>query len=416
MNTTKTSTLPSPRLELLILAVLAVITTIVFWSTDLDLKAAGWFYDATNSAKPWPHGDFWLWELFYDGVPVLAAVLVLGSLFILIYSSVRGKLRQYKLAAGCVLLTILLGPGLLVNAIFKDHWGRPRPNQIMEFGGTMQHVPPLMMGESRKGESFPSGHPSVGFSLIIFWLLLRGRKPRLAKAALFFALLTGGLMGVGRMAAGGHFLSDVLWSCYMTTFAAIMVFYYIVRVPQRRATTQRDDLSQNVKTPPWQIAAYVVVGAGVLVGSLVGFPLDQDYRSSVGVNDMPQAPQIITLTIDKADVELQLQSDDNPYLTIETAVRTFGLPTNEVHSSLDYSIDTVPQITYQLAHQGVYSEYNSVVKAKVAANALGHLVVRVQEGDIHVTQAPNLLHQPKLELSTDNGQVIQGAADSAIKP
>ncbi|HBH49073.1 MAG TPA: PAP2 family protein, partial [Bacteroidales bacterium] len=34
-----------------------------------------------------------------------------------------------------MILTIVLGPGLLVNATFKDNWGRPRPNEIVEFGG-----------------------------------------------------------------------------------------------------------------------------------------------------------------------------------------------------------------------------------------------------------------------------------------
>ncbi|MCG6968131.1 MAG: phosphatase PAP2 family protein, partial [Gammaproteobacteria bacterium] len=199
MMTSAQSEVSFPRKALLTLAAIAGVTTVIFWFSDLDLLAAGWFYHPENPDSFWPKGNFWLWQFFYEGVPALAAVLVLGSVFILIYSSLRGKLVQYKLAAGCVLLTILLGPGLLVNAIFKDHWCRPRPNQITEFGGHMQHIPPLMIGESRKGESFPAGHPSIGFSLAIFWLLLRGRKPKLATAALLLAIISGILMGIGRM-------------------------------------------------------------------------------------------------------------------------------------------------------------------------------------------------------------------------
>ncbi|MCG6971353.1 MAG: phosphatase PAP2 family protein, partial [Gammaproteobacteria bacterium] len=369
--------------------------------------AAGWFYHPENPDSFWPKGNFWLWQFFYEGVPALAAVLVLGSVFILIYSSLRGKLVQYKLAAGCVLLTILLGPGLLVNAIFKDHWCRPRPNQITEFGGHMQHIPPLMIGESRKGESFPAGHPSVGYSLAIFWLLLRGRKPKLATVAFITAILAGVLMGIGRMAAGGHFLSDVLWSGFMTFFAAIMVYYYILRVPQRRAAMERGEATLSTKTPAWQIAGYIVVGIGVLAGSLFGFPVDKDIHYKVSSADMPVAPRVITLNVDKANVEIHLRNNENPFLDIHAAIRGFGLPTNNIGITSHRVTEPVPQITYKLTHKGIYSELNSVVKLDVAARTLERLVVDVQQGDISVSQAGGLNHVPQLQLTTTKGQVIR---------
>jgi lipid A 4'-phosphatase len=401
-----------PRKLLLILAAIATVTTVIFWVTDLDLQAASVFYHPDNPDSLWPDGNFWLWDFFYRGVPALAAVLVLGSLFILVYSSLRGKLVQYKLAAGCVLLTILLGPGLLVNAIFKDNWCRPRPNQITEFGGHMHHIPPLMIGESRKGESFPAGHPSVGFSLAIFWLLLRGRKPKLATAALIIAIASGLLMGVGRMAAGGHFLSDVLWSGFMTFFAVIMVYYYILRVPQRQAAAQRGEAAQLEKTPSWQIAGYIVVGVGVLAGSLFGFPVDKNLHYQVGQADMQPAPRLITLSIDKANVEIRLHNNENPYLNIHTAVRGFGLPTNKVEYTTDHTAKPIPQITYQLTHKGIYSELNSVVMLDVSANTLERLVVNLQQGDISVSRTDELTHVPQLELNTIEGRVFQTAEDN----
>src|SRR5262245_46652385 len=36
------------------------------------------------------------------------------------------------------------GPGLVANLIFKDQWGRARPRQIVEFGGTKAFSPPLL--------------------------------------------------------------------------------------------------------------------------------------------------------------------------------------------------------------------------------------------------------------------------------
>jgi len=401
----------SPRKELMILAAIAVVITPIFWLTDLDLQAAGFFYNPKSPISTWPAGQFWLWEFFYQGVPVLAALFVLGSLFILIYSSLRGKLRQYKLAAGCVLLTILLGPGLLVNAIFKDNWCRPRPNQISEFGGNMQHIPPLMIGESRRGESFPAGHPSVGFSLAIFWLLLRRSKPKAAKAMLITTIAAGVLMGIGRMAAGGHFLSDVLWSGLMTFFAAYMVYYYILRVPQRLAAAQ-SGITQTSQTPAWQIAAYIVVGTGVLVGSLFGFPVDENLSYQLDPKILPVAPQMVTLNIDKANVEIQLHNTEPPILSIQSTIRGFGLPTNKVLTSADETMQPLPQVSYQLTHQGIYSELNSVVKVKLATNDLQRLVVRVQQGDISLNYPEDITHLPQLDLTTIEGQVTRPAGDN----
>src|SRR5688572_19370399 len=34
-----------------------------------------------------------------------------------------------------LIVTLLIGPLLLANAGFKDHWSRPRPREVVEFGG-----------------------------------------------------------------------------------------------------------------------------------------------------------------------------------------------------------------------------------------------------------------------------------------
>ena len=37
--------------------------------------------------------------------------------------------------------TLALGPGLVTNVILKDHWGRPRPIDVTQFGGNEHFVP-----------------------------------------------------------------------------------------------------------------------------------------------------------------------------------------------------------------------------------------------------------------------------------
>jgi lipid A 4'-phosphatase len=43
-------------------------------------------------------------------------------------------------AAVFLTISLLLGPGLLVNVILKDDWGRPRPGSVIELGGSHAYV------------------------------------------------------------------------------------------------------------------------------------------------------------------------------------------------------------------------------------------------------------------------------------
>ena len=104
---------------------------------------------------------------------------------------------------------LAIGPGILVNTVLKDHWGRARPFQIEAFGGTRQFTPaPVPADQCARNCSFVSGHAALGFSLVAFAFLLPAGRPR--NIVMAGALAFGALIGLGRIAAGHHFLSDVV--------------------------------------------------------------------------------------------------------------------------------------------------------------------------------------------------------------
>lgn len=126
-----------------------------------------------------------------------------------------------------LILALALGPGLIVNTIFKDQWGRARPLQTTYFGGEKQFTPALVMAqECEKNCSFVSGHASTGFYAFAFALLARRRRFAWCSGA----LMLGSLMGFGRMAQGAHFLSDVMFSGIFVSFTAWML-YRILKPP-----------------------------------------------------------------------------------------------------------------------------------------------------------------------------------------
>ena len=108
--------------------------------------------------------------------------------------------------------SLALGPGLLVNAVFKEVWGRPRPSETTLFGGPWTFFPAWVPGGSCPTNcSFPSGEASGAAWLLalVFVVPERWRRPTLAAVLVWMVVISA-----NRMAFGSHFLSDVLigWS------------------------------------------------------------------------------------------------------------------------------------------------------------------------------------------------------------
>jgi lipid A 4'-phosphatase len=112
-----------------------------------------------------------------------------------------------------LLLALILGPGLVVNGIFKDHWGRARPNTVTEFSGTKTFTPPFIMSDQcEKNCSFVSGDPSVGFYLFALAFAIPARKKLFSSLAMGL----GCVYGATRIMQGAHFFSDVIFSGVFT--------------------------------------------------------------------------------------------------------------------------------------------------------------------------------------------------------
>src|SRR6185312_1269364 len=145
--------------------------------------AAGLFYH--------PGSGFFLsqWlpvRAIYFGVPYLTDAIVAGVPAVYLVSLLRGRplWRIDGRAAAFLLLALALGPGLVVNTVLKDHWGRARPAQVTEFGGKVEFTPaPLPAEQCGHNCSFPAGHPAMGFYLISFALLIPERRRRHAAEA-----------------------------------------------------------------------------------------------------------------------------------------------------------------------------------------------------------------------------------------
>jgi len=208
---------------LLAVAIVAAAVFTIF--PDIDLWMSGLFYR--------PDGGFYLkdawWAVaIYDSIPIIAITVGVGSLLLLIGNLVRK--RQVGPASNRFLLFLLaalaVGPGLVVNAGFKDNWGRARPRDVAEFSGEKHFTPALQpTDQCERNCSFVAGHPSVVFWLAAlgFAVAARRRRNRVFAAAAALGLVAG----FGRIVQGGHFLSDVIFSG-LAVFAVVWVLATLV--------------------------------------------------------------------------------------------------------------------------------------------------------------------------------------------
>ena len=122
-------------------------------------------------------------------------------------------------------LTYGVGPGLIVNLLLKNYWGRARPEAITIFGGPDPYTPPWMPSDAG-GASFVSGEVSIAAATCAVALLARGRL----RVVLFLAgVALASAIGMVRMAQGGHFLSDVVLAMLLTWLVAWLMHSLVFR-------------------------------------------------------------------------------------------------------------------------------------------------------------------------------------------
>jgi lipid A 4'-phosphatase len=192
------------------LALAAAATALFLLFPGVDLWTSGLFY---RPGEGFFLKDWAVVRAVYVAVPYLTQGILVLVLVALLWWLLRGRplfgLERRKMAF--LVLALALGPGLLVNTVLKDHWGRARPSQIVEFGGERHFTPaPLPAGECERNCSFVGGHAAMGFYLVAFAFLTPAPHPRRVVAAA--AVVAGALAGLVRIAQGGHFLSDIVFA------------------------------------------------------------------------------------------------------------------------------------------------------------------------------------------------------------
>jgi len=206
-----------------LLLFLALIATIAV-SPQVDQYLAKLTYNPITNHF---YGETQLWcKIIYRGVNVAIAILIILPM-VFLFLAYKIKSLSPTFARRFALITyvsLIVGPGVIVNAGLKQHWGRARPNQVIR---EHQAYTPLWQYVANKpsDNSFPSGHAAGGFFLGIPLLAMRRKK-----LAVSVSLLGGALVGLVRLLQGGHYFSDILMAGILVIAVGLIVTKLVEKI------------------------------------------------------------------------------------------------------------------------------------------------------------------------------------------
>ncbi len=196
----------------LFLSLSVLLIVVICVSPYVDQQLAILPYDANISKF---YGEVTPWcKLVYDAVAIFTTLLIIVPTILFIIYRNNLLIKRVFLVS---ILSLAIGPGLLVNLTFKEHWGRARPYQVIRDNSNFS-LPWQPHFDMPKDNSFPSGHESIGAFLGI--PLIAARRKHLGAA-----LCLGGaiLVGAVRWLQGGHYFTDIVSSALIVWLISIMM-------------------------------------------------------------------------------------------------------------------------------------------------------------------------------------------------
>ena len=197
-----------------------------------------------------PPGEF---VLSHYGVTLLLSRLlstscwlaVVGALVLLVANRLVGRsiLRGIDTPRLLlILLTFVVGPGLIVNTTLKQYWGRARPIEIRQFGGDAQFsragVPAT---QCRRNCSFPSGDAAAAFAFAAVGVATG------SSLVVGAALVVGVAVSAVRVLSGAHFVSDVAFSALVSLLTIVVLDRLLLR--RQRAAPARPGSPGRITQP-----------------------------------------------------------------------------------------------------------------------------------------------------------------------
>jgi len=378
--------------------VLLVVFTLPFVFTDLDLKLQTLFF-----REGWFLGSCQPWSVLYRLGTLPGLILSALGLFVLIGAWIWPKLQIHRRSAALIVLTLIIGPGLLVNAIGKEYWGRPRPRDVITFNGTQSFHRIIEPGIPGRGKSFPCGHASVGFLFVTLYFLSRNRYIKWTTLGL--GLTYGTLMGIGRMAQGAHFASDVLWSGGLTYLSAAVLHHVVLPNEKTLMCTPASLLTVN---PQKKFLGWILLSAALVlltVFFLLATPFYKTWSGKIEKTSLLTAVQL-NLPSGKEEIQIVHAKQDAPII-VQAELRGFGFPKLELTGKLTSEYQgTTLTASLTLAVNRITTERLGTIRFSVRKDLCLILQSKSRDRDIRIGKKSLAGRYGPIKIQSEKGSIL----------
>ncbi|MBN1115534.1 MAG: phosphatase PAP2 family protein [Oligoflexia bacterium] len=223
--------------------VLILAAVILISYTGLDIRFSSLFYDKAFD-PPWPFFDARVFHVIYHYGTYIPVALGVSSAVCLILGFFVSSLKKYRRRFIFAVLLFVIAPGFIVQTL-KGNWGRPRPGEILEFGGKYQYRTPFepefgaFKHKKNDRRSFPSGHSATGFYMLVIFFIYRRH------GTFWLGVFYGIMMGLTRIVQGAHFLSDIVTSFFVVYICGAILSLLILRSENEKKSLDNGSSGQG---------------------------------------------------------------------------------------------------------------------------------------------------------------------------
>lgn len=365
----------------------------VFNLFDLDLRIQSFYYQ-----DGWRLDNLWWVDFLYHYGNIPAIIVAVGGLLIYLRSfSHKSSLLLYRKMALFLSLAMIIGPGIIVNSILKDNWGRPRPRELELYGGRYSYEAPLNIDPESQGKSFPCGHATMGFYFFAPAFLMGLMKRRYYLLLTLFAISYGSLIGWVRIIQGGHFTSDVI-------FAGAIVYlssYLLWKLLKMDVHPYYKDSRQHVKLKPWQVVLSIV---GIVI-LLLGISLATPYTTRQNLSTLQDGDYVLQIGLSSAFVKVNFGDS----LYVSNDVYAFGFPGSKARLNRVQLSDT---LRFEQRLKGFFSEFQASVEIGIDTLRTKQMDLVLEEGELELNLPESLVNKVYYTALDASLDTIHSPADS----
>lgn len=351
---------------LLVLAVLLLITWIAM-ALNLDIAVGRLFFSEEGG---WIYKDAQPWRALYLYGTVPGLVFTLGALLLFFLGFAKSRWQRYQKYMLVIVLTSILGAGVLVNSILKPYCGRPRPRDIVAFNGQWDYCSPCLNSTPGKGMSFPCGHCTMGF-LFVTLIYLRRKSPLVAYGGAVFGLSYGILLGVARAAQGAHFATDTLWSLGVLVIVSLLIYYILIPLLEKSWLRRRAFTRQQII---WAAVGTFLVVVAIAFAFLTRRPFYEMFSHPLVLP--PQIRQVVV----HSNVDLEKSAVAYANRSAKVALLSQGFGWTNAKEAVTVTADIRDQTLYvrvRIRPDGYFAELDHQLFLTLPASAKDRIAVQI---------------------------------------